>query len=110
MRVTARICQQLSASRAWAKVPRQELVGLVSVKGSANNHVAIITRAMDLLAVKGAQELPYEQVDDADLVMDGYRGELTVHSGRELRRRYDSIVAQKRELERTWITRRLCPA
>ncbi|MEX2961749.1 phosphoenolpyruvate--protein phosphotransferase [Microbulbifer sp. TYP-18] len=96
---TILIGEELTAA-VLAEVPRQKLIGLVSVKGSANSHVAIIARAMGLPAVMGAQELPYEQVDGADLVVDGYRGELYVHPGRELRRRYDSIVAEERELER----------
>jgi len=83
-----------------AEVPREKLVGLVSLRGSANSHVAIIARAMGLPAVMGVQDLPYEQIDGADVVVDGYRGEMHVHPGAELRRRYDCIVAEERELAR----------
>ena len=96
---TILIGEELTAAML-AEVPREKLVGLVSVKGSANSHVAIIARAMGLPAVMGAQDLPYEQIDGADLVVDGYRGELYVHPSRELRRRYDSIVEEERELAR----------
>ncbi|AMX03555.1 phosphoenolpyruvate--protein phosphotransferase [Microbulbifer thermotolerans] len=83
-----------------AEVPQEKLAGLVSVKGSSNSHVAIIARAMGLPSVMGVQDLPYEQIDGADIVVDGYRGELYVHPGAELRRRYDNIVEEERELAR----------
>ena len=96
---TVLIGEELTAAML-AEVPRERLIGLVSVKGSANSHVAIIARAMGLPAVMGVQDLPYEQIDGSDLVVDGYRGELHVHPGRELRRRFDAIVAEERELAR----------
>ncbi|MGL6160009.1 phosphoenolpyruvate--protein phosphotransferase [Microbulbifer sp.] len=96
---TILVGEELTAA-VLAEVPREKLIGLVSVKGSANSHVAIIARAMGLPAVMGVQDLPYEQIDGAELVVDGYRGELHVHPGRELRRRYDSIVEEERELAR----------
>ncbi|WP_323846621.1 phosphoenolpyruvate--protein phosphotransferase [Microbulbifer magnicolonia] len=96
---TILIGEELTAA-VLAEVPREKLIGAVSVKGSANSHVAIIARAMGLPAVMGAQDLPYETIDGADIVVDGYRGELHVHPGAELRRRYDSIVAEERELAR----------
>ncbi|WP_193162210.1 phosphoenolpyruvate--protein phosphotransferase [Microbulbifer hainanensis] len=96
---TVLIGEELTAAML-AEVPREKLIGLVSVKGSSNSHVAIIARAMGLPAVMGVQDLPYEQIEGADLVVDGYRGELHVHPGRELRRRFDAIVAEERELAR----------
>ncbi|KUJ83667.1 phosphoenolpyruvate-protein phosphotransferase PtsP [Microbulbifer flavimaris] len=93
------IGEELTAA-ALADVPREKLIGLVSIKGSANSHVAIIARAMGLPAVMGAQELPFERIDGAELVVDGYRGELYVHPSTELRRRYDSIVEEEREIAR----------
>ncbi|WP_250461137.1 phosphoenolpyruvate--protein phosphotransferase [Microbulbifer litoralis] len=96
---TILIGEELTAAML-AEVPREKLMGLISVKGSANSHVAIIARAMGLPAVMGVQDLPYEQIDGAELVVDGYRGELHVHPGAELKRRYDAIVAEERELAR----------
>ncbi|SHF86471.1 phosphotransferase system, enzyme I, PtsP [Microbulbifer donghaiensis] len=96
---TILIGEELTAA-VLAEVPREKLIGAVSVKGSANSHVAIIARAMGLPAVMGVQDLPYETIDGAEIVVDGYRGELHVHPGPELKRRYDSIVAEERELAR----------
>ncbi|MFI2812919.1 phosphoenolpyruvate--protein phosphotransferase [Microbulbifer sp. M83] len=96
---TILVGEELTAA-ALAQVPRDRLIGLVSVRGSGNSHVAIIARAMGLPAVMGAQELPFERIDGEDLVVDGYRGELFVHPSPELRRRYDSIVEEERELAR----------
>ncbi|GAA5525198.1 phosphoenolpyruvate-dependent phosphotransferase system [Microbulbifer aestuariivivens] len=93
------IGEELTAA-ALAEVPRGKLIGVVSIKGSANSHVSIIARAMGLPAVMGAEELPFERIDGAELVVDGYHGELYVHPTAELRRRYDAIVEEEREIAR----------
>ncbi|GAB2509972.1 phosphoenolpyruvate--protein phosphotransferase [Microbulbifer agarilyticus] len=96
---TVLIGEELTAS-VLADVPREKLAGLVSVKGSANSHVAILARAMGVPAVMGAQDLPWEQIDGVDMIVDGYRGSLHLQPGPELRRHYEAIVAEERELAR----------
>ncbi|MCH9690614.1 MAG: phosphoenolpyruvate--protein phosphotransferase [Gammaproteobacteria bacterium] len=96
---TILIGEELTAAML-AEVPREKLTALVSVKGSANSHVAIIARAMGVPAVMGAQDLPWEQVNDVDLVVDGYRGELYIHPSAELRHHYKEIVAEEHKLAR----------
>ncbi|WP_445360973.1 phosphoenolpyruvate--protein phosphotransferase [Microbulbifer sp. EKSA005] len=96
---TILIGEELTAA-VLAEVPREKLIGAVSVKGSSNSHVAIIARAMGLPAVMGVQDLPYETIDGVDMVVDGYRGDLHIHPGAELKRRYDDIVAEEQQLAR----------
>ncbi|MDP5210353.1 phosphoenolpyruvate--protein phosphotransferase [Microbulbifer sp. 2205BS26-8] len=96
---TVLVGEELTAA-VLAEVPRQKLIGVVSVKGSANSHVAIIARAMGLPAVMGVQDLPYETIDGISVVVDGYRGVLHIHPGEALKRHYNAIVAEERELTR----------
>ena len=42
-----------------AEVPRKKLVGLVSLKGSSNSHVAILARSMGVPTVMGAVDVPF---------------------------------------------------
>src|SRR3989338_5766923 len=56
------------------EVPEGKLVGLVSVQGSGNSHVAIFARAMGIPTVMGVVDLPCE-------TLDGHRMPLWVNTG-----------------------------
>ena len=70
---TVLVGEELTASML-GEVPREKLVGMVSVRGSSNSHVAILARAMSIPTVMGASDLPYTQIEHADLIVDGYSG------------------------------------
>ena len=80
------------------QVPKEKLVGLVSVLGSGSSHVAILARAMGIPTVMGAVDLPYTRVDGMELIVDGNRGEVYTNPSHELRRQYLELVREEREL------------
>src|SRR5690606_1516038 len=50
------------------EVPKERLVGLVSVLGSGSSHVAILARAMGIPTVMGVLDLPYLRMDKLELI------------------------------------------
>ncbi|WP_372863567.1 phosphoenolpyruvate--protein phosphotransferase [Spongiibacter sp.] len=70
---TILVGEELTASML-GEVPRERLVGMVSVRGSSNSHVAILARAMGIPTVMGASDLPYTQIEHASVIVDGYSG------------------------------------
>jgi len=80
------------------EIPENKLAGLVSAKGSANSHVAILARAMGVPTVMGAADLPVKQMDGIELVVDGYRGRLYTHPSEQVRRQFNAIVEEERAL------------
>ena len=70
---TILVGEELTASML-GEVPRAHLVGMVSVRGSSNSHVAILARGMGIPTVMGASDLPYTQIEHANLIVDGYSG------------------------------------
>ncbi len=80
------------------EVPKEKLVGLVSVLGSGSSHVAILARAMGIPTVMGAVDLPYTRVDGMELIVDGNHGEVYSNPSPELRRHYYELVREEREL------------
>ncbi|MCW4149502.1 phosphoenolpyruvate--protein phosphotransferase [Halomonas sp. 18H] len=80
------------------EVPRERLVGLVSVQGSSTSHVAILARAMGIPTVLGMVDLPLPRLNGAPVVLDGHRGRLFVRPGEELEGRYQSMIDEEREL------------
>lgn len=61
-----------------ADVPRGRLVGIVSARGSAFSHTAILARAMGIPAVVDVGELPLGRIGGRTIVVDGYRGRVFV--------------------------------
>ncbi len=81
------------------EIPTSKLRGLVSVKGSSNSHVAILARAMGIPTVMGVIDLPFTQLHDREVIVDGYRGELISNPNAELRERYQAIYEEERALQ-----------
>ena len=80
------------------EVPEGKLVGLVSVQGSGNSHVAIFARAMGIPTVMGAVDLPYSKIDGIQLIVDGYHGEVFTNPSEVLRKQYAEVVEEERQM------------
>ncbi len=81
------------------EVPRECLVGVVSVRGSANSHLAIVARSMGIPTVVGALDLPVLQLEGRELIVDGYRGEIISNPNREMRQQYEQMVLRDQSLQ-----------
>ncbi len=80
------------------EVPEGKLVGLVSVLGSGNSHVAILARAMGIPTVMGLVDLPYSKVDGIQMIVDGYKGDVYTNPSDVLRKQYADVVEEERQL------------
>lgn len=59
-----------------AEVPREQLVAIVSLRGSVNSHAAIMARALGIPAVMGVNELPLSHWQNQQVIVDGYEGHI----------------------------------
>jgi len=91
--------EELTAS-ILGEVPKSKLVGIVSVKGSGNSHVAILARAMDIPTVMGAVDLPYTRIDQRQLIVDGYQGSVFSDPSEALSEHYSAIIVEEQALVR----------
>ncbi|HEY9036731.1 MAG TPA: phosphoenolpyruvate--protein phosphotransferase [Pseudomonadales bacterium] len=96
---TVLVSEELTASML-GEIPRENLVGLVSIKGSRNSHVAILARSMGIPTVMGASELPYSDIDGQPVIIDGYSGEVHTHPAAELRQHYEQIFEEEKLVTR----------
>lgn len=96
---TILVGEELTAS-ILGEVPRDRLVGMVSVQGSANSHLAILARAMGIPTVMGATDLPYDKIQGADLILDGYSGEVFFNPASELIDQFEAVRDEELELSR----------
>jgi phosphotransferase system enzyme I (PtsP) len=82
------------------EVPKGQLVGLVSVKGSSNSHVAILARAMGVPTVMGLVDVPVNQLDGRELIVDGFEGQIFASPSTDLMAYYQEIYDEENELIR----------
>ncbi len=94
---TILVGEELTASML-GEVPREKLVGLVSVRGSSNSHVAILARALGIPCVMGAEDLPIDLVDEKPLIVDGFQGVVITYPSAEQRYQYGRILAEEAAL------------
>ena len=94
---TILVSEELSPAML-GEVPEGKLVGLISVMGSGNSHVAILARAMGIPTVMGLVDLPYSKVDSIQMIVDGYHGEVFTNPSEILTKQYAAVVEEEREL------------
>ena len=80
------------------EVPTKKLKGLISAKGSGNSHVAILARTMGVPTVMGAVDLPFNQLDGKQIILDGYRGEVISNPSEQLLTRYENTIKEQDQL------------
>ena len=85
--------EDLSAT-ALADIPVHRLVGIISLKGSSNSHMAIVGRALGIPTVMGAINLPWAELEGQELIVDGSTGDVISRATRSVRRHY---VQRQRE-------------
>jgi phosphotransferase system enzyme I (PtsP) len=91
---TILVGEELTASML-GEVPPENLVGLVSVRGSSNSHVAILARSMGIPTVMGAVDLPFTQLEASEIILDGYNGHVYFNPSAELLGRFQSIYDEE---------------
>jgi phosphotransferase system enzyme I (PtsP) len=105
---TILVSEELSPAML-GEVPEGKLVGLISVMGSGNSHVAILARAMGIPTVMGLVDLPYSKVDGINMIVDGYHGEVFTNPSEILTKQYAAVVEEERELAKGLETLRELP-
>lgn len=80
------------------EIPEEKLVGLVSVRGSANSHVAILARGLGIATVMGAVDLPVGLIDGQPLIVDGFEGCVFLRPTKDQYAQYQKIIKDEERL------------
>lgn len=84
-----------------AEVPEGCLYGVISAKGSGNSHVAILARAMKVPTVMGVGDAPILELQDKEIIVDGYYGQIYVAPNQSLRAEFEELIAEEQKLDAT---------
>lgn len=97
---TILIGDELTASDL-AEVPEGCLAGVISAKGSSSSHVAILARAMNVPTVMGVNDIPIYELQDKEIIADGYYGQIYVSPSPALRDEFEKLAREEREMDQS---------
>lgn len=106
---TVLVGEDISASML-AEVPREKLIGVVSVRGSRTSHVAILARAMGISAVMGATDLPVARIDGRTIIADGYSGRVFISPSKKVINEFQKLIDEEAALSDELMELRDLPA
>lgn len=80
------------------QMPREYVMGIVTVTGGATSHAAILARSLGVPAVMGVGEALFAQVKQGDhLIIDGSTGEILINPDQETEARYTALLEKEWE-------------
>lgn len=82
-----------------AEVPEGALVGVISTKGSGNSHVAILARAMKVPTVMGVADIPIYELQEKEMIVDGYYGQVYIAPSKRLRTEFENLIKEEQKLD-----------
>lgn len=82
-----------------AEVPEGCLVGVISAKGSSNSHVAILARAMNVPTVMGIGDAAIYELQDKDIIIDGYYGQVHVAPNPSLYAEFERLMQEEKKID-----------
>lgn len=106
---TILIGEELTAADL-AEVPEGCLAGVISAKGSSSSHIAILARAMGVPTVMGVRDIPIYDLQDKEIIVDGYYGQIYFSPSPALRQEFESLAAEEYELDKSLELLRDLPA
>lgn len=93
-----------------AEVPEGCLAGVISVQGSSSSHVAILARAMGVPTIMGVRDIPLYELQDKEIIVDGYYGQMYVAPSLTLRQEFERIAEEEWQLNLSLESLRDLPA
>jgi phosphotransferase system enzyme I (PtsP) len=88
------VAEEVSATML-AEFPRDKLKGIISIRGSNNSHAAILARAMGVPAVMGCQNVSPALLEDKEILVDGYAGEVIVSPERNIKNEFIQLIEEE---------------
>lgn len=80
------------------ELPADDIVAIVSLRGSGNSHAAILARSMGIPAVLGVDDIAAQDFIDQQLIVDGYTGDIYLNPPAQVQAEYEQLAAEEDEL------------
>lgn len=93
------VADEVSATMI-AEVPKEQLKGIVSRRGSGHSHAAILARALGIPAVLGVSSLPLSALPGRRIIIDGYTGRCFIDPEPALEREYQRLIQEEASISK----------
>lgn len=90
--------EEVSVSQ-FSEVPLQHLVAIISAKGSASSHVAILSHALGIPSVMGVDNFPVSRIKGQKMVVDGYSGQIYVKPTQSIIDEFNQLISKEKTLD-----------
>lgn len=106
---TILVGKDISAMQLVA-IPLDNLTALVSTSGSHASHAAILARALGVPTVMGVADVPVNQIDGREIIVDGYQGRVYLQPSRRVKAEFQRLAHEDAELTRGLLEQACQPA
>jgi phosphotransferase system enzyme I (PtsP) len=91
------VAEEITASML-AELPIENILGMVSMRGSPTSHAAVLAKALGIPAITGLDDVPINRFEGQELIVDGYQGVLFLAPGDSLKKKYRRLMEEERSL------------
>jgi len=95
---TVLVGEEISVSQ-FSEVPLQHLIAIISTKGSASSHVAILSNALGIPSIMGIDDLPVNRLKGQTIIVDGYSGQIYVKPSKQILKEFKRKISDERSLD-----------
>ena len=90
--------EEISVSQ-FSEAPLQNLVAIISARGSASSHVAILANALGIPSVIGVDNLPVNRLKGQQIIVDGNSGQIWVKPSAGILEEFHRLIREGLSLD-----------
>ncbi len=93
---TVLVAETVTASML-AEIPLQNILAVVSLRGSSTSHAAILTKALGIPAIMGLDPCQVNRLDGKTMIVDAYNGQLFISPDPMLIKQYNTLIGEEKQ-------------
>ena len=83
----------------FSEVPLNYLAAIISTRGSASSHVAILAHALGIPSVMGVDDFPVSQIKGQEVIVDGHRGQIYIKPSKIMLAEFRRLIREQATLD-----------
>lgn len=91
------IGEEVSVSQ-FSEVPLKHLAAIISSKGSASSHVAILSNALGIPSIMGVDDFPVSRIKGQKIIVDGYNAQIHVKPTSAVIKEFNRLIRDEKSL------------
>jgi len=84
----------------FSEAPLQNIVAIISSKGSSSSHVAILSRALGIPSIMGVEHLATSSINGQQIVVNGYNGQAHIKPSQAVLDEFKRLLKEEQQLDK----------